>query len=96
MTTIKALTVLKEICSLTAPNISEALPLHQHVAALYLFETDRVVVQLNHDSDDRARARTVVDLTRWLTGQGFSSVAPVADMEQPIDIDDYTITFIAL
>lgn len=38
------------------------------------------------------RARTVVELTRWLTGQGFPSVAPL-DVEQPIDVDDYTVTF---
>jgi hypothetical protein len=40
MTTAKALAVLKEICSLTGLNVSEALPLHQHVAKFFLFEAD--------------------------------------------------------
>ncbi|MGH3974598.1 MAG: phosphotransferase [Pseudonocardiaceae bacterium] len=92
MTTTKALAVLNEACSRTSLDPSVAAPLHQHAATLYLFKTDRVVVRLNQDSDDRARAGTVVELTRWLTRQGFPSVAPI-DVEQPIDVDDYTITF---
>jgi hypothetical protein len=68
------------------------VPLHQHAATLYLFETDGVVIRLNRDADDRARARTAVELTRWLIHQDFPSVAP-ADIEQPLDVDDYTVTF---
>jgi aminoglycoside phosphotransferase len=86
------LAVLEEACTRTGLNSSDASPLHQHAATLYLFEADRVVVRLNYDVDDCRRARTVVELTRWLTRQGFPSVAPV-DVEQPIDVDDYTVTF---
>ncbi|MGH3856544.1 MAG: phosphotransferase [Pseudonocardiaceae bacterium] len=92
MTTTRTLAVLHDACARAGLNASDAAPLHQHAATLYLFEANRVVVRLNNDSDDRARARTVVELTRWLTGQGFPSVAP-ADVEQPIDVDDYTVTF---
>ena len=91
MTTIKTLAVLHEACSRTGLDASDAVPLHQHAATLYLFETERIVVRLNHDGDDRRRARTVVELTRWLTQQDFPSVAP-ADVDQPLDVDDYTVT----
>ena len=91
MTTTKALAVLHEACSRTGLDASDAVPLHQHAATLYLFETERIVVRLNHDGDDRRRARTVVELTRWLTQQDFPSVAP-ADVDQPLDVDDYTVT----
>jgi aminoglycoside phosphotransferase (APT) family kinase protein len=91
MTPSRTLAVLKEACSRTGLDAAEAAPLHQHAATLYLLKADRVVVRLNQDSDDRRRARTVVELTRWLTGQGFPSVAPI-DVEQPIDVDDYTVT----
>ena len=92
MTSTKPLAVLHEACSWTGLNASEAVPLHQHAATLYLFEADRVVVRLNQDVDDRRRARTVVELTRWLTRQDFPSVAPT-DVTQPLDVDDYTVTF---
>ncbi|MGH3935912.1 MAG: phosphotransferase [Pseudonocardiaceae bacterium] len=92
MTTNRTFTVLKQSCARTGLNASGAAPLHHHAATLYLFEADRVVVRLNNDSDDRARARIVVELTRWLTRQNFPSVAPI-DAEQPIDVDDYTVTF---
>lgn len=92
MTLTSTLAVLQEACSRTGLNASDAAALHRHAATLYLFEVDRVVVRLNHDIDDRKRAWTVVELTRWLTQQGFPSVAPT-DVEQPIDIDDYTVTF---
>jgi aminoglycoside phosphotransferase len=91
MTTTTTLAVLHEACSRTGLDASEAVPLHQHAATLYLFETERIVVRLNHDGDDRRRARTVVELTRWLTQQDFPSVAP-ADVDQPLDVDDYTVT----
>ncbi|MGH3995680.1 MAG: phosphotransferase, partial [Pseudonocardiaceae bacterium] len=92
MTTTPTFAVLNDACARTGLNASGAAPLHEHAATLYLFEADRVVVRLNNDSDDRPRARSVVELTRWLTRQGFPSVAPV-DVEQPIDVDDYTVTF---
>jgi phosphotransferase family enzyme len=91
MTTTKTLDVLHEACSRTGLDASDAVPLHQHAATLYLFETERIVVRLNHDGDDRRRARTVVELARWLTQQVFPSVA-LADVEQPLDVDDYTVT----
>ncbi len=92
MTTTKTLAVLHEACSRTGLDGSDAVPLHQHAATLYLFETERVVVRLNSDVDDRRRARTAVELTRWLTQQGFPSVAPT-DVEQPLDLDDHSVTF---
>jgi aminoglycoside phosphotransferase (APT) family kinase protein len=91
MTTTKTLAVLHEACSRTGLDASNAVPLHEHAATLYLFEAQRVVVRLNHDVDDRRRARTVVELTRWLTRQDFPSVAP-RDVEQPFDVDNYTVT----
>jgi aminoglycoside phosphotransferase (APT) family kinase protein len=91
MTTTTTLAVLHEACSRTGLDASDAVPLHQHAATVYLFETERIVVRLNRDGDDRRRARTVVELTRWLTQQDFPSVAP-ADVEQPLDVDDYTVT----
>jgi Ser/Thr protein kinase RdoA (MazF antagonist) len=91
MTTTKTLAVLHEACSHTGLDASDAVPLHQHAATLYLFEDERIVVRLTHDGDDRKRARTVVELTRWLTQQDFPSIAP-ADAEQPLDVDDYTVT----
>jgi aminoglycoside phosphotransferase (APT) family kinase protein len=91
MTTTKALAVLHDACSRAGLDASDALPLHEHAATLYLFEAQRVVVRLNHDGDDRGRARTVVELTRWLTRQDFPSVAPT-DVDQPFDVDDYTVT----
>lgn len=90
MTTTETFAVLKDVCSRTGL-ASDAIPLHHHAATLYLIETDRVVVRLNQDSDDRRRARTVVELTRWLTQQDFPSTAPI-DVEQPIDVDEYTVT----
>jgi hypothetical protein len=92
VTTTPTLEVLKHACARTGLRASDAAPLHQHAATLYLFEADRVVVRLNNDSDDRERARIVVELTRWLTHQDFPSVAPV-NVEQPIDVDDCTVTF---
>jgi aminoglycoside phosphotransferase (APT) family kinase protein len=92
MTTTKTLAVLHEACSRTGLDASDAVPLHQHAATLYLFEDERIVVRLTRDGDDRKRARTVVELTRWLTQQDFPSVAP-ADVEQPLDVDDYTVTW---
>ncbi len=91
MTTTRPAAVLTEVCSRTGLDASDAVPLHQHAATLYLFDAAHLVVRLNRDSDDRKRARTVVKLTRWLTQQDFPSVAP-ADVEQPLDIDDYTVT----
>lgn len=91
MTTTTTLAILREACSRTGLDPSDAAPLHQHAATLYLFDTERIVIRLNHDADDRGRARTVVELTRWLTRQGFPSVAPV-EVEQPFDVDDYTVT----
>ncbi len=92
MTTTKTIVVLTEVCSRTGLDLSDAVPLHQHAATLYLFDAARIVVRLNHDTDDRTRARTVVELTRWLTQHDFPSVSP-ADVEQPLDVDDYTVTF---
>lgn len=92
MTTTRTLAVLHEACSRTGLDASDAVPLHQHAATLYLFETERVVVRLNHDGDDRRRARTGLELTRWLTRGGFPSVAPT-NAEQPLDVDNYTVTF---
>lgn len=92
MTTTKTLAVVREACSRTGLNSSDAVPLHQHAATLYLFETERIVIRLNSDIDDRRRARTAVELTRWLTRQGFPSVAPI-DVEQPLDLDDHSVTF---
>ena len=91
MTTTRTLAVLHEACARTGLDASDAVPLHQHAATLYLFKAQRVVVRLNSDVDDRRRARTVVELTRWLIGQGFPSVAPT-DVQQPLDLDDYTVT----
>jgi Phosphotransferase enzyme family len=92
VTTATTLSVLREACSRTGLDPSDAVPLHQHAATLYLFKAHRVVVRLNHDIDDRRRARTVVEITRWLTRQGFPSVAPT-DVDQPLDVGDYTVTF---
>lgn len=92
MTTTQTRAVLYQACLHTGLDTSHAVPLHQHAATLYLFEAERVVVRLNRDVDDRKRARTVVELTRWLTQQGFPSIAPI-DVEQPLDVDDYTVTF---
>src|SRR5262249_19702471 len=92
VTTTTPLPVLGGASSRTCLHVSGPVPLHQHAATLYLFEAECVVVRLNHDIDDRRRARTVVELTRWLTQREFPSVAPV-DVEQPLDIHDYTVTF---
>lgn len=92
MTTTTPLAVVGEACARSGLNASGAVPLHQHAATLYLIEAECVIVCLNYDIDDRRRARTVVELTRWLTQQDFPSVAP-ADVEQPLDIHDYTVTF---
>lgn len=86
------LAVLGEACSRTGLTMSGAVPLHQHAATLYLFEAECVVARLNNDIDDRRRARAVVELTRWLTQRDFPSVAP-ADVEQPLDMHGYTVTF---
>jgi len=91
MTTTQTLAVLSEACSRTGLDASAAVPLHQHAATLYLFEADRVVVRLNHDIEDRRRARAAVELTRWLTRQGFPAVAPT-DHEQPLDLGNYSVT----
>ena len=92
MTTTRSAAILQDACARTGLNASDAVSLHQHAATLYLFEADRVVLRLNSDTDDRARAHTVVQLTRWLTRQDFPSVAP-ADIEQPLDVDGHTVTF---
>lgn len=92
MTTTRSTAILHDACARTGLNATDAVPLHQHAATLYLFEADRVVVRLNSDPDDRARAHTVVALTRWLIRQDFPSVAP-ADIEQPLDMDGHTVTF---
>ncbi len=92
MTTTNPRAVLNQACSRIGLDASDAAPLHQHAATLYLFEAQGIVVRLNHDVDDRKRARTVVELTQWLTQQGFPSVAPT-DVQQPLDFDDYTVTF---
>jgi len=91
MTTTTLLAVLNDVCLRTGLDPSDAVPLHQHAATLYLFEAEHIVVRLNRDADDRRRARTVVELTRWLTRQDFPSVAP-ADIEQPLEVHDYTVT----
>jgi aminoglycoside phosphotransferase (APT) family kinase protein len=92
MTTTKALAVLTEACARTGLDASDAVPLHEHAATLYLFEAERVVVRLNRDGEDRRRARTVVELTRWLTRQDFPCVTPTG-VDQPFDVDDYTVTW---
>lgn len=92
MTTTTPLSVLHGACTHVGLDASDGVPLHQHAATLYLLETERVVIRLNRDADDRARARTAVELTRWLTQQDFPSVEP-ADIEQPLDLVDYTVTF---
>jgi hypothetical protein len=92
MTTTKTLAVLHEACSCTGLTASDAVALHQHAATLYLVEAERVVIRLNHDADDRKRAQTTVELTRWLSRQDFPSVAST-DVDQPLDFDDYTVTF---
>lgn len=92
MTTTTPLSVLRGACTHAGLDASGGVPLHQHAATLYLLETERVVIRLNRDADDRARARAAVELTRWLTQQDFPSVEP-ADIEQPLDLEDYTVTF---
>lgn len=84
--------VLKEACARAGLDASDAALLHQHAATLYLLRADRVVVRLNRNLQGCRHSSVAVELTRWLTEQGFPSVVPI-EVEQPIDLGSHCVTF---
>jgi aminoglycoside phosphotransferase (APT) family kinase protein len=63
-----------------------ATPLREHDASVWLLPREAVVVRLTETTaENRARAARAVELTAWLTGQGFPSVEPASPDVHEVD-----------
>ncbi|MEU3455294.1 aminoglycoside phosphotransferase family protein [Micromonospora sp. NPDC006766] len=58
-----------------------------HSNAVFLLPRARIIVRVGRGADAVGRAMRAVEVTRWLVGEGFPSVVPVAGIEQPVVVD---------
>jgi aminoglycoside phosphotransferase (APT) family kinase protein len=87
--------VLREVCGRVGLDARDATVLHVRANAVYLLPRDRAVARLRYAPDAaavRERLTAAVGVTRWLHGQGFPAVEPLA-FSQPVLAGDYIATF---
>ncbi|BCY09651.1 phosphotransferase enzyme family protein [Actinoplanes sp. L3-i22] len=82
--------VLAKVCGLLGRPVAEAVLLRHHTNAVYAVAG--VVVKIAPPAITFDCLRTVVDLVQWLVERGFPTVALVADLPQPIEVDGYPVT----
>ncbi|MEH1016865.1 aminoglycoside phosphotransferase family protein [Micromonospora sp. CPCC 206060] len=73
-------------------------PVRVHSNAVFLLPRARIIVRVGRGADAVGRAMRAVKVARWLVGEGFPSVVPVAGIEQPIVVagdqeDEAPVTF---
>ncbi|MFB6556060.1 aminoglycoside phosphotransferase family protein [Streptomyces sp. NPDC056405] len=61
--------------------------------ALFRLASAPVIVRVARGREWLPTARKEVAVSRWLAGEGFSAARIVADLEQPLSIDGYPVTF---
>ncbi|MET7405497.1 aminoglycoside phosphotransferase family protein [Streptomyces parvulus] len=61
--------------------------------ALFRLAAAPVIVRVARGREWLPTARKEVAVSRWLAGEGFSAARIVADLEQPLSIDGYPVTF---
>ncbi|GGP45234.1 phosphotransferase family protein [Saccharothrix coeruleofusca] len=82
---LPGLPALWEVCRIVGADPTDARLLHQRSNAVFLLPREDVVVRLAPDTPvRRRRARTCVDITRWLAGQPEPIALPPVPGEQPV------------
>ncbi|MFG3215875.1 phosphotransferase enzyme family protein [Streptomyces tendae] len=61
--------------------------------ALFRLTSVPVIVRVARGREWLPTARKEVAVSRWLAGEGFSAARVVEDLEQPLSIDGYPVTF---
>ncbi|NEB19476.1 aminoglycoside phosphotransferase family protein [Streptomyces coelicoflavus] len=61
--------------------------------ALFRLASLPVIVRIARGREWLPTARKEVAVSRWLAGEGFAAARIVADLEQPLSIDGYPVTF---
>lgn len=91
MTSDHRLTHLAAACKQVGLDPGDAVLLRYHVNAVYYLPHAHAVARLS-PARRLDQARRGVDVTRWLTAEGFPATVPL-DVEQPVQIDDCVATF---
>ncbi|MFE5398514.1 aminoglycoside phosphotransferase family protein [Streptomyces sp. NPDC056568] len=61
--------------------------------ALFRLVSSPVIVRIARGCEWLPTARKEVAVSRWLVGEGFSAASIVEDLEQPLSVDGYPVTF---
>ncbi|MFC7984269.1 aminoglycoside phosphotransferase family protein [Streptomyces sp. NPDC057336] len=61
--------------------------------ALFRLVSSPVIVRIARGHEWLPTARKEVAVSRWLGGEGFSAARIVEDLEQPLSVDGYPVTF---
>ena len=62
-------------------------PVRIHSNAVFLLPSARIIVRVGSGADAVERALRAVTVTRWLVGEGYPSVVPIADIDQPVIVE---------
>ncbi|WP_204037487.1 phosphotransferase family protein [Micromonospora qiuiae] len=65
-------------------DVDELRPVRIHSNAVFLLPRARIIVRVGRGAEAVERAMRAVEVSRWLAGEGFPTVVPVAGIEQPI------------
>ncbi|MFI1024549.1 aminoglycoside phosphotransferase family protein [Streptomyces olivaceus] len=92
-TSATATRVMVTACRAAGLDGNEAELIRLGENALFRLTSAPVVVRVARGREWLPTARKEVAVSRWLAGEGISAARIVADLEQPLSIDGYPVTF---
>ncbi|XVU26101.1 phosphotransferase enzyme family protein [Actinoplanes sp. CA-054009] len=82
--------VLAKVCRILGRSPDDATLLRHHTNAVYA--VDDVVIKIAPPAIPLDRLRRVVDLVAWLVAQDFPTVELASGLQQPLEVDGYSVT----